>query len=72
MGQATGAPSETKQDIHLFDCISNLTVKVCILCLLFTAEDPSVFHRCGGCPRSPSWRLVGRQCGRECRRPSHL
>lgn len=56
-------PSDTKHNTHLYDCINNLT---CILCLLFPAEDPSVFHRCGNRPCSPARRPMGRQCGRVC------
>lgn len=40
--------------------------------LLSTAEDPSVFHRCGDCSCSTPRRLMGRQCGRMCWRPSYL
>lgn len=63
-------PSETKCDTHLCDLSKNLTVQP--LCLSFTAQDPPVFYRCGGCPRSPPRRLMGRKRSGVCRRPRHL
>lgn len=43
-----------------------------MLSMLFPAEDPTAFQRCGNCPCSSSWWLMGRQCGRVCRGPCHL
>lgn len=75
MGWVTGATSLwscLKLNIFCtrhYDCIS---IVMCMLCLLFPAEDPSVLQRCGDSPRSPTWRFMGRKRGRVCRRPSHL
>lgn len=71
-GQSYRFSIRNKTTCTLCECVSDLAVKVCLLCLLFTAEDSSVFQRCGSRPCSPPWRLMGRQCGRMCRRPSHL
>lgn len=63
-------PSETKRDTHLYDSSKKLAVQPS--CLSFTAQDPPVFHGCGGRPRSPPRRLMGRKRSRVCRGPSHL
>lgn len=43
-----------------------------MLSMLFPAEDPTAFQRCGNCPCSSSWWFMGRQCRRICWRPCHL
>lgn len=40
--------------------------------MLFPAEDPAAFQRCGNCPCSSTWWPVGGQCGRVCRGTCHF
>lgn len=43
-----------------------------MLSMLFPAKDSTAFQRCGNCPCSSSWWLMGRQRGWVCWRPCHL